>query len=405
MKNFVMTLFAMLAIATGANAMSYEQARNEALFLTDKMAYELNLTDDQYEAAYEINLDYLMSVTGRDDVFGTYWERRNLDLGYILYSWQWEAYRAASYFYRPLYRDAGYWHFGVYAHYPRRDYFYFGRPSFYNTYRGGHSWRMNGGRSFYEGRRDHFRIAGNTQRNHVGMRDGWDRGDYRGQGRSSTRVTGRNRNGGGNWRNGRGGSDTYRNNNSRNSNDGYSIPNGPNSSNRSGGRVSGGSRTNGPDMNGSRSSSSTYDGNRSSSSYGSSRQESSSFGSSRSSSSAGSRSEGNSYRNNSRSESSFGNSRSNSDMRSGGSFSNSRSSSTSSSSRYMDRGSSSSRSITPSGSSSRSIGSMGSSSNSHSVGGASRSISSGPRSSFGGSRSSSSSSSRSSSGGSRNIQR
>ena len=80
MKKFMFTLIAMFAIAMQADAMSYEQARREALFLTDKMAYELNLTDAQYEAAYEINLDYLMSVTHQDNVFGPYWERRNLDL-------------------------------------------------------------------------------------------------------------------------------------------------------------------------------------------------------------------------------------------------------------------------------------------------------------------------------------
>ena len=130
MKKMMMTLIAMLTMMVSANAMSFEQARNEALFLTDKMAYELNLTDEQYEACYEINLDYLMGVTGRSDVFGTYWERRNLDLSYILYDWQWQAYIAATYFYRPLYWEAGYWHFGIYARYPHRDYFYFGRPAF-----------------------------------------------------------------------------------------------------------------------------------------------------------------------------------------------------------------------------------------------------------------------------------
>ena len=200
MKKMMLALIAMLTIAVSANAMSYEQARNEALFLTDKMAYELNLTDAQYEAAYEINLDYLMGVTSRYDVFGTYWERRNLDLSYILLSWQWNAFCAATYFYRPLYWDAGYWHFGIYAHYPRRDYFYFGRPHFFATYRGGHSWRMNGGRSFYEGHRDHYRASGGGHDNHHGMRDGWDRGDYRGGGSSSsTRVTGGER---GSYRNG-----------------------------------------------------------------------------------------------------------------------------------------------------------------------------------------------------------
>jgi len=187
------TLVTMLTIAVSANAMSYEQARREALFLTDKMAYELNLTDAQYEAAYEINLDYLMGVTSYSNVFGTYWERRNLDLSYILYTWQWDLFRAATYFYRPLYWEGGYWHFGIYARYPHRDYFYFGRPHFYVTYRGGHSWHHNGGRSWYEGRHDHFRPDRPRDR-HEGMRNHWDRGDYRdrNQGRSSTRVTGGN---------------------------------------------------------------------------------------------------------------------------------------------------------------------------------------------------------------------
>ena len=187
MKKMMMTLIAMLTMTVSAYAMSFEQARNEALFLTDKMAYELNLTDEQYEAAYEINLDYLMGVTGRADVFGTYWERRNLDLSYILLDWQWQAYIAATYFYRPRYWEAGYWHFGIYARYPHRDYFYFGRPAFYATYRGGHAWHIHGGHGYYYNHRDHFRAP---RREHVGMHDRWDRGDFRNHRNSSTRVTG-----------------------------------------------------------------------------------------------------------------------------------------------------------------------------------------------------------------------
>lgn len=177
----------MLTVTISANAMSYEQARREALFLTDKMAYELNLTDEQYEAAYEINLDYLMGVTSRDDVYGVYWERRNLDLSYILLDWQWNAFIAASYFYRPLYWDAGYWHFGVYLRYPHRDYYYFGRPHFYVTYRGGHAWHRHGVHGYYHGHSNHYRIA---HRAHFGMHDRWNRGDYRGPRHSSTRITG-----------------------------------------------------------------------------------------------------------------------------------------------------------------------------------------------------------------------
>ena len=176
MKKIMIALTLLLTIAATGKAMSYEQARNEALFLTDKMAYELNLTDAQYEAAYEINLDYLMGVTSYDDVYSTYWERRNLDMSYILLDWQWNAFCSATYFYRPLYWSGGYWHFAVYARYPHRDYFYFGRPMFYANYRGGHAWHVVGGRGYYYNRREHFRPAG---RSHFGMLDRWNRGDYR----------------------------------------------------------------------------------------------------------------------------------------------------------------------------------------------------------------------------------
>ena len=176
MKKFMLTLVALITMTVQASAMSYEQARDQALFLTDKMAYELNLTDDQYEAAYEINLDYLMGINDHRDLFGNYWTQRNLDFSYILLDWQYRAFVNATYFYRPLYWDAGYWHFRIYARYPHRDYFYFGRPTFYVSYRGGHSWRMNGGASWYHGRSWGGPRPDGGHR--VGMRDGFDRGDY-----------------------------------------------------------------------------------------------------------------------------------------------------------------------------------------------------------------------------------
>ena len=196
MKKFILALVAMVTMTfTTASAMSYEQARQQALFLTDKMAYELNLTEDQYEAAYETNLDYLMSVNTVDDLYGIYWRQRNMDLSYILLDWQYRTFINATYFYRPLYWDAGYWHFGIYARYPHRDYFYFGRPHFYVSYCGGHSWRMNGGRSWYHGRS----FGGPRPSGHprVGMRDGFNRGDF-GRGQSFGNM---NRNNGNSNRN------------------------------------------------------------------------------------------------------------------------------------------------------------------------------------------------------------
>lgn len=211
MKKFIIALVAMFTMTfTTASAMSYEQARQQALFLTDKMAYELNLTDDQYEAAYEVNLDYLMGINTYDDLYGVYWRQRNLDLSYILLDWQYRAFCDATYFYRPLYWDGGFWHFGIYARYPRRDYFFFGRPHFYVSYRGDHCWRVNGGRSWYHGRSYGRPFAGGQPR--MGMRDGFNRGDYgRGQAfgnmqrQSSTRTTvTRDRNfGNGSFNNGR----------------------------------------------------------------------------------------------------------------------------------------------------------------------------------------------------------
>ncbi len=156
----------MLSISMSSYSMSYEQARREALFLTDKMAYELNLNQYQYDAAYEINLDYLMGVTSVDDVYGNYWTRRNLDMSYILFDWQWTAYQAATYFFRPLYFSAGNWHFGIYARYPHRSHFYFDRPSVYISYRGGHGMHHHRD-SYYHSHRNHYRPSGT----HIGMRD------------------------------------------------------------------------------------------------------------------------------------------------------------------------------------------------------------------------------------------
>ena len=357
MKKMIFALITMLTMSASANAMSYEQARNEALFLTDKMAYELNLTDAQYEAAYEINLDYLMGVTSPDDVYGLYWERRNLDLSYILYSWQWDLFRAATYFYRPLYWSGGFWHFGVYARYPHRDYFYFGRPHFYATYRGGHSWRLNGGHSYYEGRHDHFRPRLAEGRSHFGMRDGFNRGDFRGsRSGSSTRITG-------NRGNVNGGSDR-RQNDSRFGND--NRRNSRNDDTYGRGNMD---RNNRNIENGRRSSSGNFSGNRSSSG---SLNESRSSGTVNGNSSVRSdRPSSSNFSGNRPSSSVNGNSSVRSDRPSSGSFSGNRQSGSVSSSRQSSGSFSGSRS---SGSApTRSSGSIGGASRGGgSIGGASR---------------------------------
>ena len=102
------------------------------------MAYELNLTAAQYEAVYEINLDYLMSINGHADVFGIWWDRRNADLRFVLNAWQYDKYITLAYFYRPVAWRANGWIFNVYTRYDR-GHFYHAHPTVFVTYKGGNN--------------------------------------------------------------------------------------------------------------------------------------------------------------------------------------------------------------------------------------------------------------------------
>jgi len=135
----MMTMAILMVITLTANAMSYTAAKNEALFLSDKMAYELNLTAAQYEDVYEINIDYLMSVNGRNDILGRWWDRRNADLMHVLTAYQYNKYVGLPYFYRPLSWNKGGCIFNIYSHYTNRSHFYKARPTVYVTYKGGNN--------------------------------------------------------------------------------------------------------------------------------------------------------------------------------------------------------------------------------------------------------------------------
>ena len=134
----MMMMAVMMVMTISANAMSYTVAREEALFLSDKMAYELNLTDAQYDAVYEINLDYLMSVNVHADVFGIWWDRRNADLRLVLSAWQYDRFMELTYFFRPISWLNGVITFHIYTHYDRGRFFR-GRPTVFVSYRGGHN--------------------------------------------------------------------------------------------------------------------------------------------------------------------------------------------------------------------------------------------------------------------------
>lgn len=194
MKRILLTLTFVWAFVS-TYALSYERASQEALFLTDKMAYELDLTPDQYDRAYQINLDYLLSINTVHDIDGYYWQYRNADMRYILHSWQYNLYVTLDYFYRPIRWVRSAWYFPVFDYY-RRGYYYFSRPTVFSRYRGVswahrrpadrspyYGWRppRTGGRGMRSDYRGH-----DHGRSHSGRAHGGNSRDY---GRSTGKYT------------------------------------------------------------------------------------------------------------------------------------------------------------------------------------------------------------------------
>ena len=135
MKRRLYTLVLTVSLALGLSAMPYSVAREQALYLTDKMAYELRLNSWQYEQVYQTNLDYFLSIDSEPQAYGAYWTYRNDDLYYILQEAQYRLYSSIDYFLRPIKWLKGGWHFTVCNHY-RPGHYYYKRPVAYVSYCG-----------------------------------------------------------------------------------------------------------------------------------------------------------------------------------------------------------------------------------------------------------------------------
>lgn len=124
MKQIILTILTFFVLSVqSADAMSYERAASEARFLTDKMAYELNLDDYQYQRAYEINFNYFYNLNDASEFYGNYWRTRTSALRIILSALQFRNFCRLNYFYRPvtIYRNT--WTFPIYRRYPRNRFF------------------------------------------------------------------------------------------------------------------------------------------------------------------------------------------------------------------------------------------------------------------------------------------
>lgn len=169
MKRMMIFLCAIGIVAMSSTClagMSSSRVRKETRFLTDKMAYELNLSNGQYNDAYEINYDFIYSIRDlMDDVVRGYeWaldryyralDIRNDDLRWVLSSGQYRRFIGLDYFYRPIYASGGRWSFRIYINYTNHNHFYFGKPYHYNSYRGGHCRVHYDSPSYYRGRYHH----------------------------------------------------------------------------------------------------------------------------------------------------------------------------------------------------------------------------------------------------------
>ena len=167
------TLWMMLLMLTisvpAMSAMSMSKVRQHARFLTDRMAYELNLTTMQYNDVYEVNHDFIDNVRYiMDDVtagypsavdrYYDYLDFRNDDLRWILSASQYRRFMNVDYFYRPIYTTASEWLFRIYRVYNDITHFYFGKPHHYKSYKGEHYRTHHGHVSFYKNnRKEHYK--------------------------------------------------------------------------------------------------------------------------------------------------------------------------------------------------------------------------------------------------------
>ena len=161
-----MTIIGMMIIMLSMSlpamgTMSISKMRQNARFLTDKMAYELGLSMMQYDDVYEVNYDFINNIRYiMDDVvrgyghavdrYYEYLDIRNDDLRWILSHSQYRRFMDVEYFYRPIYTTKSNWLFRIYKIYIDKNLFYYGKPHHYKSYKGEHYRSHHNHVSFYK---------------------------------------------------------------------------------------------------------------------------------------------------------------------------------------------------------------------------------------------------------------
>lgn len=144
---------------------STSNIRTNARFLSDRMAYELGLSERQYSDVYEVNYDFIYNISrimpdvlagysDAIDMYYTFLDYRNADIACILTHAQFLKYEARECFYRPVYTSNSRWIFRVYTVYTNRTHYYYNRPLVYLSYCGAHS-RQHYSHGYYNSYSNH----------------------------------------------------------------------------------------------------------------------------------------------------------------------------------------------------------------------------------------------------------
>lgn len=190
MKKMLMTSIMMMVLSISTMlGMTTSSIRTNARFLSDRMAYELDLTPMQYDDVYEINFDYIYAINRiMDDVVRGYHyaideyyellDERNEDLSYVLTARQYRQFIQCEYFYRPVYSTGRTWAFRIHTIYSNVSFYYYDAPRCYKTYCGAHYHRTS--RNYYVDRWSHqshdryadrYHIRGSEHHNHYSKND------------------------------------------------------------------------------------------------------------------------------------------------------------------------------------------------------------------------------------------
>lgn len=146
-KTFIVSMMLLVSTSAVAQPMSYDAMRNNARFLTDRMAYTLGISSLAIiDDLYRINFDYIYGINDylddialgyRYDDYLAICAERDYALQMLLGNAIWSRLMGYDYFYRPVFFHNHRWHFGIYDYFDR-GHWYYSAPRYYHEYRGGH---------------------------------------------------------------------------------------------------------------------------------------------------------------------------------------------------------------------------------------------------------------------------